>query len=87
MYTIDEKWFAVFLWLYTSTFDRAAVVALLKELLRVVARRDGDVDKGKAKGGDKVNFVIEGGDKENLVVALHKEIFFQLINISNLFLF
>ncbi|MCI60272.1 condensation domain protein, partial [Trifolium medium] len=36
-YAIDEKWFAVFLRLHTSAFDRAAAVALLKELMRLVA--------------------------------------------------
>ncbi|MCI83143.1 hypothetical protein A2U01_0104418, partial [Trifolium medium] len=35
-YAIDEKRFTVFLQLHTQVFDRAAVVALLKELLRLV---------------------------------------------------
>jgi hypothetical protein len=76
----------MFLRLHTSAFDRVVAVTLLKELLRLVARKASDDDKGEATGGDKVNLVIEGGDKENLVVTLHKEIFFQLINISDLFL-
>jgi hypothetical protein len=59
-----------------SAFDRAATMTLLKELLRLVARRGGGyIDRGEAKGDDKVNLVIDGGDKENLIVVLHKEIF------------
>ncbi|MCH81995.1 GATA zinc finger domain-containing protein C1393.08 [Trifolium medium] len=61
-YAIDEKWSAVFLRLHTSAFDRVAAVALLKELMRLVAVKGGGDDGGEAKGGDKVN----------LVVALHK---------------
>jgi hypothetical protein len=71
--------------LHTSAFDRAAAVALLKELLRLGSRRGGGDDRVEEKGDDKVNLVIERGDKENLVVALHKEIFFQLINILDFF--
>ncbi|MCI63795.1 hypothetical protein A2U01_0085052, partial [Trifolium medium] len=47
------------------------VVALLKELLRLVAGRGGGDDEGEVKGDDKVNLAIEGGDMVNLVVALH----------------
>ncbi|KAK2454742.1 hypothetical protein QL285_002274 [Trifolium repens] len=58
-YAIDEKRFALFLRLHTSVCDRAAAVALLNELLRLVARGGGD-DGGEAKGsGDKVNLAIE----------------------------
>ncbi|MCI55676.1 hypothetical protein A2U01_0076927, partial [Trifolium medium] len=61
-----------------SAFDRAAVVALLKELLLLVAGRGGSDDGGEVKGGDKVNLASEGGGKLNLVVALHKEIFISI---------
>ncbi|MCI72292.1 hypothetical protein A2U01_0093555, partial [Trifolium medium] len=54
MYLIDEKRFAVFLRYHTSAFDRAAAVALLKELLQHVAGRGGGDDGGEAKDGDKV---------------------------------
>jgi hypothetical protein len=72
-YTIDEKWFAVFLRLHTSAFDRASAMTLMKELLRLVARRDGDDDGGEETSGDKVN----------IVVALHKEMF---VSINKFFL-
>ncbi|WJX56974.1 hypothetical protein P8452_42580 [Trifolium repens] len=58
-YVIDEKRFTVFLWLHTSTFDHAAAVTLLKELIWLVAVRDGDM----------VNLVNESGDMVNLVVG------------------
>jgi hypothetical protein len=61
-------------------------VTLLKELLRLVARRGGGyIDRGESKGDDKMNLVIDGGDKENLICGFAQRIFFQLINISNLF--
>jgi hypothetical protein len=46
-YAVVEKWFAVFLQLHTSTFDRAATVVLSKELMRLVAGRSGgdDIEK------------------------------------------
>lgn len=53
-YTISEERFAVFLRLHTSSCDRAAAVALLKELLRLVAGRNGG-DGREAK----VNLAIE----------------------------
>jgi hypothetical protein len=59
-YAIDEKRFALFLRLHTSVCDRAAAVALLNELLRLVAGRGGGDDGGEVKGsGDKVNLAIE----------------------------
>lgn len=54
-YAIDEKRLAVFLRLHTSACDRAAAVALLNELLRLVAGRG---DGGGVKE-DKVNLAIE----------------------------
>jgi hypothetical protein len=71
-YAIDEKRFAMILRLHTSAFDHATTMTLLKELMRLVAVRIDSDDGGEAKGGNKVNLVIEGGDKVNLVVALHK---------------
>jgi hypothetical protein len=60
-------------------------VALLKEFLQLGVGRVGGDDGGEAKGGDKVNLMIEDGDKVNLTMTLHKEIFFQLINILDFF--
>lgn len=56
-YAIDEKRLAVFLRLHTSVCDRAAAVALLKELLQLVAGRGGD--DGGGINEDKVNLAIE----------------------------
>jgi hypothetical protein len=57
-YAIDEKLLAVFLRLHTSACDHAAAVALLKELLQLVAGRGGGGDGGGVKE-DKVNLAIE----------------------------
>ncbi|XP_058771250.1 uncharacterized protein LOC131644708 [Vicia villosa] len=54
-YAISDKRFALFLRLHTSACDRAAAVALLNELLRLVA---GGGDGGEVEG-DKVNLAIE----------------------------
>jgi hypothetical protein len=77
----------VFLRLHTPAFDRAISVALLKELMRLVAGRVGGDEGGEAKGGDKVNLVIEGGDKVILMWLCTKKYLFQLINIKVFFLF
>ncbi|WJX62355.1 hypothetical protein P8452_47357 [Trifolium repens] len=53
-YAVDEKRFTVFLRLHTSTFDHAVTVALLKELMWLVAGRGGGDDRGEAKGDDKL---------------------------------
>jgi hypothetical protein len=42
----------------------------------LLRRGGGYIDRGEAKGDDKVILAIDGGDKENLTVVLHKEIFF-----------
>lgn len=55
-YAIDEKRLAVFLRLHTSACDRAAAVALLKELLLLVAGRG---DGGGMMKEEKVNLAIE----------------------------
>jgi hypothetical protein len=57
-YAVDEKRFTVFLRLHTSTFDHAATVALLKELMWLVAGRGGGDDRGETKGDDKMNLVV-----------------------------
>ncbi|WJX62356.1 hypothetical protein P8452_47358 [Trifolium repens] len=57
-YAVDEKRFTVFLRLHTSTFDHAATVALLKELMWLVAGRGGGDDRGEAKDDDKVNLIV-----------------------------
>ncbi|MCH80058.1 hypothetical protein A2U01_0000820 [Trifolium medium] len=62
-YAIDEKRFTMLFRLHTPTFDRAATVALLKELMWHVAGRGGGDEGRQAKGGDKENLTIEGGEK------------------------
>jgi hypothetical protein len=71
--------------LHTSTFDRAAAVALLKELMRLIVGRGGSDDRGETKGGDKMNLVIDGGEMVNLLVVLHNEIFISINKYINFF--
>jgi hypothetical protein len=56
-YICREQGFAVFLRLHTSDFDRAISVALLKELLRLVAGRCGSDDGGEANCGVMTHFM------------------------------
>jgi hypothetical protein len=53
---------------------------LLKKPDKLISDHVNIYDRGEAKGGDKVNLVIEGGDmmKYLTYVVLHKEIFISI---------